>query len=121
MKLLLGMGGDPDGFDALEETLARVGETGDDLTVAVLDTSAEHEIDDVETRVRDRLAESDIDAAVTQLPGHPGSELTEFAEREGYDRIVLGGGQRSPMGKIELGEVAEFVLLNADRPVTLVR
>ncbi|WP_436929055.1 universal stress protein [Halosimplex halobium] len=121
MKVLLGMGGSPDGFDALDETLARAREAGDDLTVAVLDTSEDYDVDDVESRIRDRVADADLDAEVTQLPGHPGSQLSQFAEREGFDRIVIGGGQRSPMGKIELGEVAEFVLLNADTTVTLVR
>ncbi|WP_436924775.1 universal stress protein [Halosimplex amylolyticum] len=121
MKVLLGMGGSPDGFDALEETLARASEAGDDLTVAVLDTSEDYDVDDVESRIRDRIADAGVDADVHQLSGHPGSELSELAAREGFDRIVIGGGQRSPMGKIELGEVAEFVLLNADRTVTLVR
>jgi nucleotide-binding universal stress UspA family protein len=121
MKLLLGMGGDPDGFDALTATVERAREAGDDLTVAVLDTSADHEPDEVEAYVRDKLDELGFDAAVTRLRGHPGSELTELAESEEYDRIVLGGGERSPLGKIALGEVAEFVLLNATTTVTLVR
>ncbi|MFB6138906.1 MAG: universal stress protein [Halosimplex sp.] len=121
MNVLLGMGGSPDGFDALAETLARAREAGDDLTVAVLDTSEDYDADEVEAEVRERVAEADVEAEVTRLPGHPGSQLSQFAEREGFDRIVIGGGQRSPMGKIELGEVAEFVLLNADTTVTLVR
>jgi len=121
MKVLLGMGGSPDGFDALEETLARAREAGDELTVAVLDTSDDYDPDEVGAKIRDRLDEAGVDADVTQLSGHPGSQLSQFSEREEFDRIVIGGGQRSPMGKIELGEVAEFVLLNADTTVTLVR
>lgn len=121
MKVLLGMGGRADGFEALEATLARTREAGDDLTVAILDTSTDHDVDEVASDVRERVAESDVDAEVRTLPGHPGSELSELAEREGFDRIVLGGGQRSPLGKIDLGEVAEFVLLNADVTVTLIR
>ncbi|QPV63075.1 universal stress protein [Halosimplex litoreum] len=121
MNVLLGMGGSPDGFDALEETLTRARDAGDELTVAVLDTSDDHDPDDVESEIRDRVDEAGVEASVTQLPGHPGSQLSQFAEREEFDRIVIGGGQRSPMGKIELGEVAEFVLLNADTTVTLVR
>ncbi|MFC7193478.1 universal stress protein [Halosimplex aquaticum] len=115
------MGGSPDGFGALEETLTRARQAGDDLTVAVLDTSEDYDVDDVESRIRDRIADAGVGADVRQIPGHPGSQLSEFAEREGFDRIVIGGGQRSPMGKIKLGEVAEFVLLNADTTVTLVR
>jgi nucleotide-binding universal stress UspA family protein len=121
MNVLLGMGGSPDGFDALEETLARAREAGDDLTVAVLDTSEDYDVEAVAAKSRDRLAEAGVEAEVHRFAGHPGSQLTQLAEREGFDRIVIGGGQRSPMGKIELGEVAEFVLLNADTTVTLVR
>jgi len=75
----------------------------------------------VEHRVRERLDELGFEADVRQVTGHPGSQLVELAAGEGFDRIVIGGGQRSPLGKIELGELAEFVLLNADRSVTLVR
>jgi len=121
MKVLLGTGGSPDGLDALSETVERAREAGDDLTVAVLDTSSEYDPDEVDRRVRERLADLDYDADVHRISGHPGSQLVELAAGEDFDRIVLGGGQRSPLGKIELGEVAEFVLLNADRSVTLVR
>jgi len=44
-----------------------------------------------------------------------------IANQESFDRIVLGSGERSPLGKIQLGSVAEFVLLNAQTSVTLVR
>jgi len=71
--------------------------------------------------VRETIDGSGVDADVRRLTGHPGSELTELAEREGFDRIVLSGGRRSPLGKIDLGDVAEFVLLNADVSVTLIR
>lgn len=121
MNVLLGIGGSPDGFDALEETLARARQAGDDLAVAVLDTSDDYDVDDVAAKIRDRLDEAGVEADVHECSGHPGSQLTQLAEREEFDRIVIGGGQRSPMGKIELGEVAEFVLLNADTTVTLVR
>jgi nucleotide-binding universal stress UspA family protein len=121
MRVLLGTGGREDGFDALARTLERTREAGDDLTVAVLETSSDEDVDSVAADVRERVADSDVDAEVTVLEGHPGSRLVEFAESEGFDRIVLGGGQRSPLGKIDLGEVAEFVLLNADASVTLVR
>lgn len=121
MKVLLGTGGREDGFDALARTLDRTREAGDDLTVAVLETSSDEDAASVAEDVREAVADSGIDAEVKVLEGHPGSELVELAETEGFDRIVLGGGQRSPLGKIDLGEVAEFVLLNADVSVTLIR
>ena len=121
MKVLLGTGGREDGFEALDATLSRTRQAGDDLTVAILDTSTDTDLEEVTRAVRDRIAESDVEAAVHTLTGHPGSELTALAEREDFDRIVLGGGERSPLGKIDLGEIAEFVLLNADVSVTLIR
>jgi len=121
MKVLLGMGGSPDGFDALDATVERARQAGDELTVAVLDTESDHAVDVVESRVQDRLDELGFGADIRRVSGHPGSSLVEIAESEAFDRIVLGGGQRSPLGKIDLGEVAEFVLLNADTTVTLIR
>jgi len=122
MKLLLGVGGSDDSIRALERTVARVAGTGDDLTVAILRNPAtEADPEGIERRVRDVLDDADVRATVRHLDGDPGSRLVELAEGEGYDRIVLGGGETSPMGKIKLGSIAEFVLLNSHVSVTLVR
>ncbi len=122
MRLLLGIGGNEDGFDALAATLERVRETGDELTVAVLDhPGVDTSTPDVEAAVRDRLANAAVTADVLTLSGDPGPALVEMAESEGYDRIVLGGGERSPMGKLSVGPVGEFVVLNSTVSVTLVR
>lgn len=122
MKLLLGIGGSDDSIRALERTVERVAETGDDLTVVILRNPAT-EVDPatVEERTQTVLDEADMAAAVRHLDGDPGSQLVDLAEREGFDRIVLGGGETSPMGKIKLGGIAEFVLLNSHVSVTLVR
>jgi nucleotide-binding universal stress UspA family protein len=123
MKLLLGVGGSDLSYQALTETLDRVSETGDELTVVTFeneDVDADPEA--VRQRVRERIAESGLDPARRHIEGSsPGSELVNIAESEGFDRIVLGGGGRSPLGKIQLGPVVEFVLLNAQTPVTLIR
>ncbi|RCU46904.1 universal stress protein [Haloplanus salinus] len=122
MKLLLGIGGSDDSTRALERTVERVAETGDDLTVAILRNPAT-EVDPatIEERTQTVLDEADMAAPVRHLDGDPGSQLVDLAEREGFDRIVLGGGETSPMGKIKLGGIAEFVLLNSHVSVTLVR
>ncbi len=120
MHVVLGIGGAEDSRLALEETVRRTATTGDALTVAILDALADDPAK-LEREVKDALAPHDIRANVTHLDGEPGPAITEFAATEGFDRIVLGGGHRSPMGKISLGEVAEFVILNADTSVTLVR
>lgn len=105
----------------LERTVLRAIAAGDELTVAVGGPGPLESIDALESRVREELGEFDVDAAVRTLEDDMGSGLVEIAEREGFDQIVLEGGDRSPMGKIRLSNTAEFVLLNARTSVTLVR
>ena len=76
----------------------------------------------VERRVHEVLDENDVEAAVHRADEKdPGSAIVDIAEREEFDLIVLGGGDSSPMGKITVGSIAEFVLLNARVSVKLVR
>ena len=122
MNVLLGIAGSEESDDALRETVDRAVEAGDDLTIAILE-GADHDRspDDLESQARDLIDDAGLDASIRRISGDPGSELVEIAEREGFDRLVIGGGQRSPMGKIQLGSITEFVLLNAQVSVTLVR
>ncbi len=122
MKILLGIGGSDDSLRALEQTVSRAAEAGDDLTVAIVDDPrADRSVDDVEAEVDRVLEAAGVDAAVRRVDGDPGSELVRIAESEGFDRIALGGGTTSPMGKIQLGSTAQFVLLNSHVTVSLVR
>ncbi|MFP4174961.1 MAG: universal stress protein [Halobacteriales archaeon] len=122
MKTVLGIGGTDDSIRALEHTLGRVEETGDELTVAVIENPDSTPAgDEVEERVQRIVDESEVDADIVRLSGNPGSSLVEFAEKNSYDEIVLGGGETSAMGKIQIGRVAEFVLLNSHISVKLVR
>jgi nucleotide-binding universal stress UspA family protein len=122
MKVLLGIGGSDDSFTALEETLERATAAGDDLTIGIVENpESERTPEEVRNRVDEELADVELGVDVRTLSGDPGSELLDVAEREGFDQIVLGGGQRSPMGKIKLGHIAEFVLLNSHVTVKLVR
>ena len=122
MKVLLGIGGSADSLEALDRTVRRAREAGDDLTVAVVENpESDRAPDEVMTAVRDVLDDASIDADVRRVSGDPGSRLVEIAESEGYEQIVLGGGSQSPMGKIRLGHIAEFVLLNSHVTVKLVR
>ena len=122
MYVLLGLGGSDESIRALETTIERVTDVGDDLLVAVLDKpETDRSPDEMATIARDRLETSGIDAEIRVLEGDPGSELVDLAEREAVDQLVIGGGTRSPMGKIRLGPLTEFVLLNATTSVKLVR
>lgn len=122
MKVLLGIGGSDDSFRALEKAVSRAREAGDDLTIVVVDNpESTPTVEEVRRRVEAMLDDVGFRADVRTLSGHPGSKLLEVAESEGFDRIVLGGGETSPLGKVELGGIAEFVLLNARTTVTLIR
>lgn len=119
MKLLLGLvGSDTD--RALDRTLDRVRVTGDDLTI-VIAANDEELVEEIDRKVEQALEEIDLDVTVRHVEGDSGGQLVEIAETEGFDRIVLGGGQTSPMGKIKIGSTAEFVLLNSHTSVTLIR
>lgn len=122
MRTLLGVGGSTDSLYALEEAIDRAKQASDELTIAIVE-NPDSSLSEAE--VRDRIAgaleAAEFQAEVRTLSGHPGSQLIELAERESFDRIVLGGGETSPLGKIQLGEIAEFVLLNARTTVTLIR
>jgi nucleotide-binding universal stress UspA family protein len=122
MRLLLGVSDDDASRRALRRTLARVRETGDELTVAVVARErSDRSPADVLSEVRNGLDEAGVDAEVVQLEGAAGSELVRLAEEEGFDRLILGGGGESPMGKMELDEVEQYVLLNARTTVTIER
>ncbi|MFB6131342.1 MAG: universal stress protein [Salinigranum sp.] len=122
MKLLVGYGGTDDAAVALRKTIERAAEADDELTVALVDDPAAEDADEsLESAVREALDGAGMDATIEHLDGDPGAKLVEMAETGGFDGIVLGGGEKSPMGKIRIGSLQEFVLLNAHTTVTLVR
>ncbi|MFB6171270.1 MAG: universal stress protein [Haloarculaceae archaeon] len=122
MKVLLGVSGVDPVEEVVAQAVARAREAADEVTVAILDEpDAEVAVTGVEQAVQDVLADLGFDAEVLVRDGHPGSELVELADGRGFDRLVISGGTRSPLGKIQLGSTAEFVLLNASTTVTLLR
>ncbi|SFR70045.1 universal stress protein [Halogeometricum limi] len=122
MKVLLGVGGSDDSIRAVEQTTARAATAGDELTVAIVENpSSDRSREEIAEMVREILDAEGVDAEIRHLEGDPGSSLVDTAESEGFDEIVIGGGQTSPMGKINLGSIAEFVLLNSHVTVSLVR
>lgn len=122
MKVLLGVGGTADVREVVARAVARAREADDDLAVGVVHApEAEADVEAVERTVRETLEDLQFSAEVQVLPGHAGSQLVEMAAEGGFDRLAIEGGSRTPMGKITLTSAAEFVLLNAETTVTLIR
>lgn len=122
MKKLLGIGGSEDSFRALDHAVERATVTGEALTVCIVENPAtEIAPGAIEERVAGVLEDAPVAPEIRVVDGHPGAQLVEIAESEGFDEIVLGGGMRSPMGKIEVGNVAEYVVMNSRVTVKLVR
>ena len=117
MDVVLGLDADAPDDAAIEWAIDRVG--GDEMLVAAYGGDADLR-ESAAARVRERLAEAGLDPSTRLLTTDPGAQLVELAETDGYDCIVLGGSQ-SPLGKVRLDAVTEFVILNARTSVTLVR
>jgi nucleotide-binding universal stress UspA family protein len=54
------------------------------------------------------------------LVGKPAEEIVSYAEANDSRYIVLGGRNRSLVGKALFGSVAQSVLLDSDRPAVIV-
>ena len=120
MRVLVAIEDSDRGMQALEAVAARAREAGDSVTVAVY-TATEETLEETTAAVKDRIETLDLDAEIVEIEDETGSKLVDLAEREGFDQIVLSGGHRSPLGKIKLDSVHEFVLLNTQTTVKLVR
>ncbi|AGB38121.1 universal stress protein [Natronococcus occultus] len=122
MNVLLGLAGSDESITALRRTIDRTTEIGDDLTIVVLEKEeTERSQEEMYQQAEKLLSEAGVDAEIERLEGEPGSSLVNYAEQGEFDQLVIGGGTISPMGKIQLGSLTEFVLLNAPTTVKLVR
>jgi nucleotide-binding universal stress UspA family protein len=119
VHVLFGLGPGQSAPDAFDSAVERAAEAGDELTVAVFGDPGDR--GRLAALAHERLAGTGLDATVRELDEDPAGRLVELAETEGFDRVVLPGGERSPLGKIQLDSVTEFVVLNATTTVTLIR
>lgn len=73
----------------------------------------------------DALADADLDIRVrgrlTDDDGDRSERLVDIAEETDADLLLVGGGDRTPVGKAVFGSTAQDVMLDAPCPVTLVR
>lgn len=120
MRVLVGVDGSNLGLKALEEAIERGQKAGDDITVAVFSPDDEP-LEEIVATVEDHVETMGLEVSIEPVKNDPGSELLELAERGDFDQIVIPGGRRSPLGKLTLDSVHEFVILNARMTVRLVR
>jgi len=121
MNVLVGFAGTDESHLALRNTLDRAEGAGDTVTVAIF-SDGDRSLDELEVHVTETLAEVEIEANIERIEAdHLASRLVALAETGDYDQLVIGGGVQSPMGKIELGSITEYVLLNARVTVRLER
>lgn len=73
----------------------------------------------VETAV-DLLESSDYEFTVHERSGEPAEEILELAAELDSNVIILGVSGRSPVGKVLFGSVVQAIILDTDRPVTVV-
>ncbi len=66
------------------------------------------------------LDDAGIEYAVHETVGTPAEAILDTAVELDSDEIVLGVSKHTPVGKVLFGSVAQAVILNSNRPVTLV-
>lgn len=68
-------------------------------------------------RLRDMLADADIEVSLEGTGSDPAAAITRFADEEDADMIVVAGRKRTPAGKVLFGSVTQGVILGTDRAV----
>lgn len=68
-----------------------------------------------------RLTASGLRASGTWKTGSVGETIAEFAEKGGYDLVIMGSHGHGALGRLVMGSVANRVLANCVVPVLLVR
>lgn len=76
-------------------------------------------IEKVEKIMRDEGIESDAHEFVSRFS--PAVDIVRYAEKNGYDQIIVGSKGRSGINRIPLGSVAEEVVRKAHCTVTVFR
>ncbi len=72
-------------------------------------------------RIVDRARKQGVPAQYLIWEGDPGVAVTEAAEAEGADVIVMGSHARGPVGRRLLGSVSSYVSEHGERPVVVIR
>lgn len=85
-----------------------------------IDQDAEPDAASVARTVISESLDDDSTVSVQGRVGDPTEEILREADRRDARYLVIGGRQRSPVGKALFGSTAQSVLLGTDRPVVTV-
>ncbi|AFZ74789.1 universal stress protein [Natronobacterium gregoryi] len=66
------------------------------------------------------LEDAGVEYAVHETVGTPAEAIVETVAEFDSDEVVLGVSKHTPVGKVLFGSVAQAVILDSDRPVTVV-
>ena len=94
----------------------RIGEVRTDLGEADL-----ADLPETVAMAREELAAAGVDVTVHAATGNPAAAIVDVADRFEVDELIVGTRDQSPVGKVLFGSVAQSVILDTDRPVTVVR
>jgi nucleotide-binding universal stress UspA family protein len=112
--------GDPEAIEAVLLNVFEEFEVHDEgATVDSGDIYDEEAFPDSVGRIEDRLAAAGITVRKRREHGEPAEEIADVADELDVDRIVMSGRNRRPTGKVLFGSVTQSVLLDVDRPVTV--
>ncbi|ADD07178.1 UspA domain protein (plasmid) [Natrialba magadii ATCC 43099] len=78
------------------------------------------QLPDTVSTALESLRDAGVDTRVHSATGNPPPAILDVAEQVGADELVLGSRKQSPVGKVIFGSVTQAVLLDSDRPVTVV-
>lgn len=67
-----------------------------------------------------QLADAGIEVTQHETAGDPAEAILGMADELDSDTIYIGARRRSPIGKVIFGNVAQGVILDSDRPVTVI-
>ncbi|MFC4619193.1 universal stress protein [Camelliibacillus cellulosilyticus] len=77
--------------------------------------------EDLMAKVKDRLADTRVDAKVEILNGHAAATLVKFAAENDCDLIIMGSRGLSGIQKLFLGSVSQEVVQNAPCQVLIIK
>lgn len=130
MKVMVCYDGSKPSMAALEE-VKRMAEDHSAEILIVTSMVTEDRFNEKEiTAAKERLAQAENDfkkdglycSTLFSIRGRePAEDLVLVAEENNIDRIVVGVRKRSQVGKLLMGSVAQYVILNAKCPVLCVK